>query len=100
MRVCPSLIVLKARLLFYVAGQAGQLVTDVRLPTFGSGNPVAMGPRRIVANVLLMAAFEIGDPIANFISMKADNFSWVTFGFVLRLHSHLLRATYRTFVSY
>ena len=43
------------------------------LAAFGSRDPVASGPGRIVTHVLSVAAFEIGDPMAVFIEMKADD---------------------------
>jgi hypothetical protein len=45
---------------------------------FGSGDPRSKGPWRIVADVLRMAAFELGDPVQVFILLKADDFSWGT----------------------
>jgi hypothetical protein len=32
-------------------------------------------PRRIVANLLLMPAFKVGNPVEAFILMKSDNFA-------------------------
>lgn len=38
---------------------------------FGSDDPGADGPRRVVAHVLGVAAFEIGDPIAEIVLVKS-----------------------------
>jgi hypothetical protein len=36
---------------------------------------VSGGPRRIMAYVLLMSAFEVGNPVEKFILMKTHNFT-------------------------
>jgi hypothetical protein len=33
------------------------------------------GPRRIMANMLLMSAFEVGNPVEKFILMKTHDFT-------------------------
>jgi hypothetical protein len=58
----------------------------MRRAAFGGGDPVADGPRGIVADVLLMAALEFGDPIEMFVLMKADNFSRQALRLSLRFH--------------
>jgi hypothetical protein len=42
----------------------------------GAGYPVASIPRRIVAHMLLMATFKLGDPVKAFIQVVIYNFSW------------------------
>ena len=42
---------------------------------FGGGDPCAIGPRRVVANVLLVTAFEFGDPVVVLILVEADDFA-------------------------
>ena len=42
---------------------------------FGSENPGAEGKGRIVAEVLGVAAFEVGDPVALSILMEGDDFA-------------------------
>jgi len=53
-------------------------VTDVCLPTFGSGHPMLFRPGRIVSDILLVAAFEFGNPIQSLVQMKAHDFSRLT----------------------
>jgi hypothetical protein len=36
---------------------------------------VSGGPRRIMANMLLMSAFEVGNPVEKFILMKPHDFT-------------------------
>jgi hypothetical protein len=43
--------------------QASKLMADMRLPTFRSRDPVSDYPRRIVADMLLMPALQIGNPV-------------------------------------
>jgi hypothetical protein len=50
-------------------------MADVSLAAFGGTDPVAFRPRRIVADVLLVATFEFGDPVGLWISVEADNFA-------------------------
>jgi hypothetical protein len=58
----------------------------VRGAAFGSGDPVTDSPRGIVADVLLMAALEFGDPIEMFVLMEADDFSRRALRLSLRFH--------------
>ena len=50
-------------------------MADVSLAAFGGTNPVTFRPRRVVADVLLVTAFEVGDPVGLWISVEADNFA-------------------------
>jgi hypothetical protein len=50
-------------------------VAHVLEATLRGGHPVMLGPGRIVADVLLMAALQLGDPIPVFIHMEADDFA-------------------------
>jgi hypothetical protein len=50
-------------------------MADVSLAAFGGTDPVAFRPRRVVADVLLVAAFEVGYPVGLWISVEADNFA-------------------------
>jgi hypothetical protein len=42
---------------------------------FGRDDPGAIGPRRIVANVLIVPALELRDPVLFFVLMKTDDAS-------------------------
>ena len=46
---------------------------DARLATFGSDDPRTALPGRVVPDVLGMTTFEVGDPVAVLILVKADN---------------------------
>lgn len=35
-----------------------------------------IGPRRVVADVLLMPTFKVGNPVEEFVQMKIYNFAW------------------------
>ena len=50
---------------------------------------MALGPWRIMPDVLLMSAFEFRNPIQIFILVKSDNFSRPALGLALRLHNAL-----------
>jgi|SRR5882672_1655541 len=52
-----------------------ELATDAFGAAIFCGYPWAVFPRRIVAHMLGVAAFEIGNPVLFFVLMKADNFS-------------------------
>jgi hypothetical protein len=56
-------------------GGARQFVTDVIQAPFGSDDPRAGSPGRIVAHVLVVAALQFGDPIIVLILMKPDDFA-------------------------
>ena len=56
------------------AGGADQFLAHVLEAALRGGYPVMAGVRRVVANVLLMAALEVGDPVATLVHVKADNF--------------------------
>lgn len=43
--------------------------------TFRSDNPRTIRPGRIVADMLGVAAFEIGDPVAMVVLMEGDDFA-------------------------
>jgi hypothetical protein len=53
--------------------QARQFVTEVLIPSLRCRNPVAISPRRIVTDMLLMSALQIRNPIEAFIQMKIYN---------------------------
>src|SRR5271157_3621041 len=44
-------------------------------PPLRSCHPVSGSPRRIMANMLLMTTFEVGNPVEVFILMKSHNFT-------------------------
>ena len=56
-----------------VALPASEYLGEDTLPTFGSRDPRAIGPRRVVPDVLVVAAFELGNPVILFTLMKADD---------------------------
>ena len=61
-------------------------MADVRLPTLNCRDPMAVGPRRIMPDVLLVTALQISNPIQFFIQMKPNNFPRLTFKLSLPLH--------------
>jgi hypothetical protein len=44
-------------------------------PSLRCGYPIALTPRRIVTDVLLVAAFKFGHPVMKFIQMVIDDLS-------------------------
>ena len=62
----------------------------MRLPALVGCYPVMIGPRRIVANELMMSTLKFSDPIEIFVRMKIDDFPWYTLGLSLRLHYTVL----------
>ena len=64
-------------------------MTDVRLPTLNCRDPMAVGPRRIMPDVLLVTALQISNPIQFFIQMKPNYFPRLTFKLSLPLHDEL-----------
>jgi len=50
-------------------------MAKVSLPAFGGGNPVAFGIGRVLADVLLVAALEFGNPIGLRVAVEADDFA-------------------------
>ena len=74
------------------AGGAGEFLAHVFEAALRGGYPMMFGIWRIVANVLLVAALEVGNPVAAFVHVEADNF----FGHAgrrgfRRLHDSILR---------
>jgi hypothetical protein len=64
-----------------VAERAGEFAADVRGATFGRDHPGMADSGGVVAYVLRVAAFEIGDPVADLVLVEADDF---TGGMVLK----------------
>jgi hypothetical protein len=64
-------------------------MADVRLPTLNCRDPMAVGPRWIMPDVLLVTALQISNPIQVFIQMKPNNFPRLTFKLSLPLHDAL-----------
>ena len=58
------------------AFRALEFVSEVGMATLRGGDPSTIGPGRVVADVLLMAAFEFGYPVVVLILVEADDFSW------------------------
>ena len=50
-------------------------MAEVFAAALRGGDPFAVEPGRVVADVLLMAAFEFGDPVKVFVLVKADDFA-------------------------
>jgi hypothetical protein len=50
---------------------------------------MAVSPRRIVSDMLLMSALELSDPVQIFIQMKANNFPQLTQELSWRFHKIL-----------
>jgi hypothetical protein len=61
---------------FSLTGWTWQLVTDMVQPPLRSDDPGAIGPGRIVADVLVVAALEFGDPIIVLVLMKPYDFAF------------------------
>jgi hypothetical protein len=61
--------------LFLMAGGALKLMAEVGCAAFGSQDPGAKSPRRIVAEMLGVTTFEIGDPVALSVLVKSDDFA-------------------------
>jgi hypothetical protein len=55
------------------AFRAGEWGADTRRAALGRRDPGTTLPRRIVANMLRVAAFEVGHPIAGVVLMKSDD---------------------------
>src|SRR5688572_13354052 len=59
-----------------IAFPAVQHLPEHLLATLRRDHPGPVGPRRIVADVLVVAAFELGHPVLRFIEMKAGDASF------------------------
>jgi hypothetical protein len=57
------------------AGYTQQILPDMRKPPLRGCDPMPIGPRRIVADVLLMSTFKVGNPVEGFVQMKIYNFA-------------------------
>ena len=55
------------------AERARQFVADMIVASLRGRYPMAAGPGRIVADMLLVAAFEVGNPVEAIVLMKADD---------------------------
>jgi hypothetical protein len=65
------------------------------------GYPVMLAPGRIVADVLLMAAFKFGDPVAVFVHVKTDDSAQDPAGLRWHgLHSRILRLSMRRYFNF
>ena len=51
-------------------------MAEVRGAALGGEDPRTNGPWRIVAEVLIVAALEFGDPVAVFVLVKGNYFAW------------------------
>ena len=49
------------------------MLADVFQAALRRGHPVMVGVRRVVADMLLMAALEFGDPVAAVVHVKVDD---------------------------
>lgn len=59
----------------FAAALTGECFTDLLCAPFRCHYPRAIGPGGVVTNVLLMAAFELRDPVAVLVLMEAGDFS-------------------------
>jgi hypothetical protein len=59
------------------------------LSTFSGRDPMAVSPRRIVSDVLLMSALKLSNPVQIFIQMKTNNFPQLTLKLSWRFHKIL-----------
>jgi hypothetical protein len=46
------------------------------VPALRRGDPVAVSPRWVVANMLMMSAIKFGDPVLPLIQMKINYLPW------------------------
>ena len=58
-----------------IASGALELTTEMGGTAFGSEDPGADGPGRIMTDMLGVAAFEVGDPVAFGVLMESDDFA-------------------------
>jgi hypothetical protein len=54
---------------------------------------MAVSPRRIMSDVLLMSALKLSNPVQTFIQMKIDNFPQLTLKLSWRFHKYFLTET-------
>jgi hypothetical protein len=66
------------------AGYAKQILPDMLKPPLRGCDPMPIGPRRIVADVLLMSTFKVGNPVEEFVQMKIYNFARDVYSMGLR----------------
>jgi hypothetical protein len=57
----------------FVAALALKLTSNVTRTSFRSGHPQAIRPRRVVTNVLCVAALQVGHPVVLLILVKSDD---------------------------
>ena len=58
------------------AFRAWEFVAEMFAAALRCGHPFAVGPGRVVTDVLLVAALEFGYPVVVLILVEADDFSW------------------------
>jgi hypothetical protein len=58
--------------------QAPKFMPHMCLPAFFRSDPMVSNPRRIMPNVLLMAALKVSDPVQLFVLMEPDDSSWLS----------------------
>ena len=68
-----------------------QFSSNVFLPAFGCRYPVALGPWRVVPNMLAVATLEFSYPIHFFVQTKANDFPRFALKLFLRLHYYTSR---------
>jgi hypothetical protein len=74
-------------------GKTIQFMANVFSSTLGCRHPMAIRPRWIMSDVLVMPAIEFGYPIQIIIQMKSNNFSGSALQLSLRLHDLLFGRT-------
>ncbi len=57
-----------------IARGTREFAADVRGATFGGEDPGAEGPGRVVADVLGVAALQVGDPVGLLVLVESDDF--------------------------
>jgi hypothetical protein len=60
----------------FIAGRTRQFVTETVEAASRRDDPRTVGPGRIVADVLVVAALQFGDPILVLVLMKSDDFAF------------------------
>jgi hypothetical protein len=69
-----------------IAHQTSLFTPDACSSTFGSRNPVALSPRRIMPDMLRVSAFKLGDPMKFRILVKSDDLARLALKLAFRFH--------------
>src|SRR6516164_2859598 len=73
-------------LLGNVTCQAKQFAANMCFPALGGRDPMSFSPRRIMADMLLMPALQLSNPIRLLISVETSDFARLTLRWLMRIH--------------